>query len=1048
RDEAALKQAGALVLLNCRQHRHGAGNDAEDQIHRDEGLDSERNSGRVEQHGEEQQAAVVPVTARLFVAFCPSFIPTVSKVNEQHQLDDDEQQAAAHAEDHPDCGEVAASRDKECPDPHQTDSLAVPHFNSEQGHQHKECRGSELYPIDRTKSKHKIAIEAALHACVNFANRRVDLVSHRAGTLARRVFMPGASMMQDRMVLSRNSSEYISRVEVELRHEGQAEQQRDAAELQKQQATYKISASKRMKNCKEIQPIIVPVHLPVSRVAQRQFKCGRASWHVESSSESLLTTRMAIGQSLAVAQRPVRLVTPIVKGDPGHDPLLRGDVQHASGQLENLTGLREEADGFQCNGTAGACGLSGIPRRYRRPLLRAAAAPAMSTTDARSKPSASAKRTRFRSRAGKSNESLAASDGRVFNFCAVGGGGAGCGMGRCGSPLLPPLSSASSRSRYRAAPELNRTSAAVSSVLNESFELADDEQLNRCQGSSSAGFWRQLELLHPAAIKSCGRDSVIVGAPGICCWCSLLNPAREALDDEARGGGNSSASSGLQSSAQQQFDHRRRSRCRQSLAKTATATGSSRRPVFAPDRRPGRRRSRRRRPDAELRRRRRGHSSRRLKSVVDTVTMMMMMRLALLAVCWTQIFATAVKRCVICHYHQHERDAINYLTGRIPELRSKHSPSGSAWTSAMYKIVRELDESAEFRDILAAKPEKLEAEPLADSAPFSCQLDRSPSRPTSVHRLRPGDIDVIGAMGDSLTAANGALATSILGLLTEYRGYAWSIGGQVSLSKHTTIANVLRHQNSNLYGHSTGSGKVSSSNSVLNVAEPGKVASDMPGQAKELVRRLQSDSNVNFNKDWKLITLFIGGNDVCDYCKDKNEFSADNYIRYIREALDYLHANVPRAFVNVAEVLDVSLVKDLKDGSSICRVLQGSFLCKCGAMPENEAEEREIQAIIGEYQARLRQLVDSGRYDTREDFTVVTQPFFRNSKPPKINGKYDQSYFAPDCFHFSRKGHDESAKALWNNMIEPVGQKSTSWTPNGPFKCPTSARPYLSTRKN
>uniref|UniRef100_A0A1I8JHV6 Triacylglycerol lipase n=1 Tax=Macrostomum lignano TaxID=282301 RepID=A0A1I8JHV6_9PLAT len=396
--------------------------------------------------------------------------------------------------------------------------------------------------------------------------------------------------------------------------------------------------------------------------------------------------------------------------------------------------------------------------------------------------------------------------------------------------------------------------------------------------------------------------------------------------------------------------------------------------------------------------------------------------------------------------HQHERDAINYLTGRIPELRSKHSPSGSAWTSAMYKIVRELDESAEFRDILAAKPEKLEAEPLADSAPFSCQLDRSPSRPTSVHRLRPGDIDVIGAMGDSLTAANGALATSILGLLTEYRGYAWSIGGQVSLSKHTTIANVLRHQNSNLYGHSTGSGKVSSSNSVLNVAEPGKVASDMPGQAKELVRRLQSDSNVNFNKDWKLITLFIGGNDVCDYCKDKNEFSADNYIRYIREALDYLHANVPRAFVNVAEVLDVSLVKDLKDGSSICRVLQGSFLCKCGAMPENEAEEREIQAIIGEYQARLRQLVDSGRYDTREDFTVVTQPFFRNSKPPKINGKYDQSYFAPDCFHFSRKGHDESAKALWNNMIEPVGQKSTSWTPNGPFKCPTSVLERVQSR--
>ena len=27
------------------------------------------------------------------------------------------------------------------------------------------------------------------------------------------------------------------------------------------------------------------------------------------------------------------------------------------------------------------------------------------------------------------------------------------------------------------------------------------------------------------------------------------------------------------------------------------------------------------------------------------------------------------------------------------------------------------------------------------------------------------------------------------------------------------------------------------------------------------------------------------------------------------------------------------------------------------------------------------------------------------------------SYFAPDCFHFSAKGHMEGAKALWKNMV-------------------------------
>jgi phospholipase B1 len=51
-------------------------------------------------------------------------------------------------------------------------------------------------------------------------------------------------------------------------------------------------------------------------------------------------------------------------------------------------------------------------------------------------------------------------------------------------------------------------------------------------------------------------------------------------------------------------------------------------------------------------------------------------------------------------------------------------------------------------------------------------------RPTSVHRLRPNDIEVIGAMGDSSTAANGARARSLFMLLIEYRGVAWSIGGE------------------------------------------------------------------------------------------------------------------------------------------------------------------------------------------------------------------------------------------------------------------------------
>ena len=60
--------------------------------------------------------------------------------------------------------------------------------------------------------------------------------------------------------------------------------------------------------------------------------------------------------------------------------------------------------------------------------------------------------------------------------------------------------------------------------------------------------------------------------------------------------------------------------------------------------------------------------------------------------------------------------------------------------------------------------------------PFTCAAQPpSPSVPTSVHQLRPADIKVIGAIGDSLTAANGAKATNLLGLLTEYRGVSWRL---------------------------------------------------------------------------------------------------------------------------------------------------------------------------------------------------------------------------------------------------------------------------------
>ena len=43
----------------------------------------------------------------------------------------------------------------------------------------------------------------------------------------------------------------------------------------------------------------------------------------------------------------------------------------------------------------------------------------------------------------------------------------------------------------------------------------------------------------------------------------------------------------------------------------------------------------------------------------------------------------------------------------------------------------------------------------------------------------------------------------------------------------------------------------------------------MPGQAELLVKRMKSNSKIDFDNDWKVITLFVGGNDLCRFCYNK-----------------------------------------------------------------------------------------------------------------------------------------------------------------------------------
>jgi len=331
---------------------------------------------------------------------------------------------------------------------------------------------------------------------------------------------------------------------------------------------------------------------------------------------------------------------------------------------------------------------------------------------------------------------------------------------------------------------------------------------------------------------------------------------------------------------------------------------------------------------------------------------------------------------------------------------------------------------------------------------FNCTIiPPSTTVPTSVHRLTPGDIKVIGAMGDSLTAARGA-DNGVIGMLFDYKGLSWSVGGDSTFESHTSLPNILRKYNPNLYGFSTGHSLLGFG-SNFNAAVSGDKSEHMLGQAQVLAQRMLADHHVDYANDWKLITIFIGGNDLCASCKDifQLKYTVEKYKQDLQAALDYLHANVPRAFVNMVEILDIEMVHGLKSGF-FCNVLH-VFMCQCVAYPLSSKSLEKARMLRIGYQDAASELANSGRYDTREDFTVVAQPFYRNTVLPRLaDGGIDYSYFAADCFHYSKKGQEETAQALWNNMIEPVGSKRQKWTPGEPIECPTLDHPFLYTSKN
>ncbi|XP_012527810.1 phospholipase B1, membrane-associated [Monomorium pharaonis] len=342
---------------------------------------------------------------------------------------------------------------------------------------------------------------------------------------------------------------------------------------------------------------------------------------------------------------------------------------------------------------------------------------------------------------------------------------------------------------------------------------------------------------------------------------------------------------------------------------------------------------------------------------------------------------------------------------------------------------------------------------VPDHVPFPCNVTdgRSPRVPKSVHKLKPGDIDVIATMGDSVMAGAGIFANTVPQVIVENRGVTAFGGGQGTWRKYLTLPNILKEFNPNLIGYALGDSLTTHKASQLNIAESGAMSADMMYMAEVLVERIKKDPRIDLQRHWKFISFMIGYNDFCnEICWIPSPWSIlETHKANLLQVLRILKDNLPRTFVALIPPMHLkTLVDTLKRQSFQC-YLTTNLECPCMFGLAYRRFRSVYYNVMLQWQ-KLEMEIASYPEFQKDDFAVVAQPTLLNlTLPLASNGDIDPTYFSSDCFHISQKTNARIANKFWNNLFEPVGAKTTNLENLfHKFYCPTPERPYLATMLN
>ncbi|KAI8974686.1 hypothetical protein BDB01DRAFT_806093 [Pilobolus umbonatus] len=311
------------------------------------------------------------------------------------------------------------------------------------------------------------------------------------------------------------------------------------------------------------------------------------------------------------------------------------------------------------------------------------------------------------------------------------------------------------------------------------------------------------------------------------------------------------------------------------------------------------------------------------------------------------------------------------------------------------------------------------------------------------YHLRPQDIKSITALGDSITAGFGMISgRPPFSTVLEYRGKTFPIGGDTD---EYTLSNFLSTYNPYITGASGGVTLPLAKGKEMNNAVSGAKSQDLDEQITRLVKLYRTHYKA-YKDEWKLITVFVGANNVCVLCNPPSTrlpglADADVFESNIRHVLDRVKDEIGKSFVNLVGLFNVSAVYEASRGDPYCEyIFDPSHITVCSCIQDDKEQRKAADLLIIEYNTRLKKLELEYKHKHKE-FGLSYQPGFTQFEI----AKYKQSYLSDvDCFHPNKCANQVMAILLWNNMFSNAVEKESKLNVESiDFVCPSPRRPYI-----